>query len=528
LGISLTGRPLAPSISQNGGNITLSQTVGINADLTSVDQAVYYTITTGSLGTTPVVSSSVYSRQFTVASSAGTYTVDAAVYDGGLGLWSIPATATFTVGNGGSSSGGSSGTTVGVAVVGLNGKLLYGPATLLISPGDKCGVTALGALDTTGLPYIMSTEYPGFVSSIAGQSGSGEQGWMYTVNDTSPVVLAGNCPVSGNDHVIWYYSESMTQAAPTWAGLISGGSSVAGGSSGSNIPTVQTEAASTVTAVSAVLNGDITADNGYDVTDYGFLWGMSASNLANKLDVGANNQSGDFTDTLGSLTAGTTYYFEAYATNSQGTADGPVLSFTAGIQAPTILTVPTTEKMPTFTDVPSSFWGYGSIENLSGLGDISGYPDGTFRPNNPITRAEFVSILVKALQLTAYNPATPDFNDVARGDWFYNSVENAVYAGIAKGYGGAFKPNDPITREEMAAILVNALDGQNQARASANAGTAFTDDASISTWARGFVAVAVQDGLIKGDLGDNSFRPKSVATRAEACAMIMNFLSMHK
>ena len=181
-----------------------------------------------------------------------------------------------------------------------------------------------------------------------------------------------------------------------------------------------------------------------------------------------------------------------------------------------------------FTDVPASLWAYGDIESLSGLGYISGYPDGSFKPGNTITRAEFVSILSKALKLAAYNPAAPDFSDVAQGDWFYGSVEDAVYAGIVKGYGSAFKPDDPITREEMAVILVNALNEQDQAKSSMNSGTAFTDDASISAWAKGFVAVAVQDGLIKGYPDDNSFRPKSAATRAEACAMIMNFLNIHK
>ena len=122
----------------------------------------------------------------------------------------------------------------------------------------------------------------------------------------------------------------------------------------------------------------------------------------------------------------------------------------------------------TFTDVPTSFWAYGDIESLSGLGYISGYPDGSFKPGNTITRAEFVSILAKVLKLATYNPAAPDFSDVAQGDWFYGSVEEAVYAGIVKGYGSTFKPDDPITREEMAVILVNALNEQDQAKSSMN------------------------------------------------------------
>ena len=531
LGISLTGRPLVPAFSQNGGSISTSQTVGINATL-SVNQAVYCTITSGSTGTMPTVASSVYSTPFVVSSSTGTYTVEAAVYDGGLGLWSIPATATFTVVTStGSGGGGSSPISVGVAVVGQNGQMLYGPAYVDVSPSNQWGLTVLGALDATGIHYTTTnTDYGVWVTNIDGEAmqQGGTAGWIFTVNDVKGSVGPAVANIASGDHVIWYWSSSMSQAIPTWAELTSGGSTVGGGSAAVLTPTVQTVAATSVTATSAVLNGDITSDNGYDVTDYGFLWGTSASSPANKLDVGANNQSGAFTDTLSSLTAGTTYYFEAYATNSYGTADGSFLSFTTGAQTSTTPTTPATPKALTFTDVPNSFWAYGDIENLSGLGYISGYPDGSFKPDSTITRAEFVSILGKVLKLQQYNPTVPDFSDVAQGDWFYGSVEEAVYAGIVKGYSSTFRPDDPITREEMAVILVNALNEQDQAKASMNAGTAFTDDASISDWARGFVAVAVQDGLLKGYPDDNSFRPKSDATRAEACAMIMNFLNIHK
>ena len=182
---------------------------------------------------------------------------------------------------------------------------------------------------------------------------------------------------------------------------------------------------------------------------------------------------------------------------------------------------------PCFNDVSVSCWAYHAIEGLSSLGCISGYTDGSFKPNASITRAEFVSIIDKALKLNAYIPAVPDFSDVAKGDWFCGSVESAVYAGIIKGFGGDFKPNMPITREEMAVILVNALNEQGPAQANMGATTTFMDAAGISSWARGSVARAVKDGLLKG-YPDNSFKPQGNATRAEVCAMIMNFLGMRK
>ena len=133
----------------------------------------------------------------------------------------------------------------------------------------------------------------------------------------------------------------------------------------------------------------------------------------------------------------------------------------------------------------------------------------------------------RILELPAYNPSAPDFSDISASDWFYASVENAVYAGIVKGYdNSAFKPDDPVTREEMANILVNVLGKQDEAGASMNVKTGFKDDARISSWARGFVVVAVKYGLLKG-YPDGSFRPLGDATRAEACAVVWNYLSLN-
>lgn len=181
-----------------------------------------------------------------------------------------------------------------------------------------------------------------------------------------------------------------------------------------------------------------------------------------------------------------------------------------------------------FTDVPASYWASKVINNLSGLGYISGYPNGIFKPESGITRAEFVSIMGRVLKLDAFSPAAPDFKDVSPGDWYYGSVEGASHAGIVKGDGSIFNPGSPITREQMACILINSLGSQDEVQASRNDKTGFTDDHSISGWARGFVAVAVKDGLIKGYPENNSFRPQHGATRAEACAMIGNFLNVRK
>jgi|GEM_PF-5074603 len=180
----------------------------------------------------------------------------------------------------------------------------------------------------------------------------------------------------------------------------------------------------------------------------------------------------------------------------------------------------------TFSDVTASYWAFDVINDFASRGFISGYPDGTFRPDNKITRAEFISILDRALQLPAYKPAAPDFSDVSSDSWYYGSVESAVYAGIVKGYGnGDFAPNALISRQEITTILVNALSKADVARALMGAQTSFTDDADIAAWARGFVVEAGQLGLIKG-YPAGVFAPQQNATRAEACVLISKSLDL--
>lgn len=176
-----------------------------------------------------------------------------------------------------------------------------------------------------------------------------------------------------------------------------------------------------------------------------------------------------------------------------------------------------------FSDI-SGHWAKAYIEELAQKGIISGPGDGTFRPENNITRAEFAKILSKAMNLSEVKPATPTYSDVAASEWYYGFVEAAAQAGYIKGDGVNFRPNDLITREEVTIILVRALGKQSAAEASAAQKTAFGDDASIDNWARGHVITAVQNQLVGGS-PDNNFYPLNNATRAEACKMISVFMT---
>jgi len=118
------------------------------------------------------------------------------------------------------SSGSSTNTcTVRIAVVGKDGELLYGPASVTVLASNRWGLTVLGALDATGLPYTMSSRWPDFVESIAGQANIGMSGWMYQVNGSVPSLGASQYPVKEGDKIIWWYSKDLNTPAPKWEDL---------------------------------------------------------------------------------------------------------------------------------------------------------------------------------------------------------------------------------------------------------------------------------------------------------------------
>ncbi|KFI34783.1 hypothetical protein HY02_03615, partial [Peptococcaceae bacterium SCADC1_2_3] len=167
-------------------------------------------------------------------------------------------------------------------------------------------------------------------------------------------------------------------------------------------------------------------------------------------------------------------------------------------------------------------WAKGNIQKLINQGVIGGYPDNTFRPNNSITRAEFTKILVKAMGFAEVKPASPTFADVPSSSWAYGVVEVAAGAGLVKGSEGKFRPDDPITRQEIAVLLVRGLGKEADV-----IGTVpnFADASRIAPWARGQVIIAAKERLING-YPDNTIKPVKNSTRAEAAVMVCRLLKL--
>ncbi|MCR4428803.1 MAG: BMP family ABC transporter substrate-binding protein [Caldiserica bacterium] len=176
---------------------------------------------------------------------------------------------------------------------------------------------------------------------------------------------------------------------------------------------------------------------------------------------------------------------------------------------------------PALSDI-SGHWAEATILKLVEKNYISGYPDGTFKPNNTITRAEFVKILTSVMGIAPATGGESAFSDVSTSDWFFGFVSAAVEKGIIGGYpDGTFRPNDPITREQAAKIVVLAK-GIDPAEVDTeyvfeHAGN-FVDKDGISDWAKPFVAAAVEKGIMKGD-ANNAFRATENITRAETAVI---------
>lgn len=111
----------------------------------------------------------------------------------------------------------------------------------------------------------------------------------------------------------------------------------------------------------------------------------------------------------------------------------------------------------TFKDVPKSNVHFDDIYNLTDRGVLTGYKDGTYKPTGHLTRAEAAVILTRALDLDTEDPFAPGFKDVKKGAWYYDSVATLADYGIINGFeDGTFRPQDKLTRSQMAMILTEA------------------------------------------------------------------------
>lgn len=170
-----------------------------------------------------------------------------------------------------------------------------------------------------------------------------------------------------------------------------------------------------------------------------------------------------------------------------------------------------------FTDLSDAAWAQRSILTLSEKNIVSGYPDGTFAPNNTLTREEFVTIIVKAFDIP--DGADAGFDDVDGTAWYSKYVNAAYSQGIISGIGGnMFGVGQTISREEAYTILYRMI-GNNEVSEEPEG---FADIDRVSDYAKNAIAYMVKENILAGS--DNMLSPKADTTRAMAAQIICTIL----
>jgi hypothetical protein len=176
----------------------------------------------------------------------------------------------------------------------------------------------------------------------------------------------------------------------------------------------------------------------------------------------------------------------------------------------------------TFADLASFDWAKESIEVMASKGMVKGMGNDLYKPGEYLTRAQFVTMVLRVFGISNEQTAI-DFSDVNADDWFFGSVSSALKAGIVSGRSdGTFAPNEQISRQDMSAVLANALSkitGRKNPQNPDDYLNKFSDSESISEYAQSCAAIVAKYGIISGKPGGN-FAPQDFATRAEAAAVI--------
>ncbi|RTE09203.1 S-layer homology domain-containing protein [Paenibacillus whitsoniae] len=175
-------------------------------------------------------------------------------------------------------------------------------------------------------------------------------------------------------------------------------------------------------------------------------------------------------------------------------------------------------EVRSFGDLAKYSWANHQIEVMASKGIIEGTAENQFSPADSITRADFILLLVKTLQLTADSQNT--FSDVSSQAYYAEAVQIAKSLGIAQGNeSNQFNPTDPITRQDLMSLLARAMILKGQLKESSiEAVSIFTDRKDIASYAENPIAALVKAGIVQGD--GNQLHPTGATTRAEAAVLL--------
>ncbi|XHX79733.1 MAG: S-layer homology domain-containing protein [Stenomitos frigidus ULC029] len=172
-----------------------------------------------------------------------------------------------------------------------------------------------------------------------------------------------------------------------------------------------------------------------------------------------------------------------------------------------------------FTDVPANFWASAPIAALSARGILDGFPDGSFQPNKPITRAEFAEIVRRAFNQPASRAALK-FNDLQPDYWAIPAINQATQTQFMSGFpNGSFQPNRQIPRLQVLLALATGLNLQSKQPA-AQVLNQYQDAAEVPAYAADKIAAAIEAGLVLDQDNTKRLSPAKITTRAEAASLV--------
>ena len=168
-----------------------------------------------------------------------------------------------------------------------------------------------------------------------------------------------------------------------------------------------------------------------------------------------------------------------------------------------------------YTDIPEGNWSVSAVNAAKDYGLMQGTDAGVFGFGSTITKAEFITVLDRMFGWELISPEVPTLSNVTKDQWYYNYVETALSHGVIEP-GKTFDPSAPITREEMAVMLVKGLGYDTLSQSAASLGSPFTDVTNNV----GYITIAGDIGMTKGT-SDTTFSPAVTAKREEAAAMLV-------
>lgn len=351
------------------------------------------------------------------------------------------------------------------------------------------------ALEEAGIDCAVTDgSYGKYISSIAGEAEGafgGYDGWNYFVNGESPVVSMGECTLAGVEEILLVYGD-LDQLTPIVEVSRKDGLAVL--TVTADVTTYDESWNATVTR-EPVAGAAVTADGAEYITDA-------------QGQVTLSKESSE----KSSVTLQIEKYSEAGLPQVVRQAPGFELAL-PGAQ----------EKAPvSFPDVPEGKWFTPYVTEMARIGAVKGDPSGNFRPMGQVTRAEAVSVLynLDGQQAEAEVP----FPDVTEGKWFYDAVQWAVANELINPSEANFGPNQPITRQELAVLLVRYQEKVVGAPMSQEGeAPAFADNDQIAAYAAPSIYALQKAGIVSGSGG--KFNPAGTATRAELCKMLSGLLA---